>query len=305
VHDEEEATMSTAPLDYTTYTTILAQATTLVRKSTPGVTLFDTLRGLALAYSDDPRYGAAAERYGRQLARPRRAGHTAAPVPIVKTDPATGDTPSPAYQHLMAYAQTKLDLGEVRDILEGLAQVAAEHPDLRQHYEAAQLACLAGQVRPTADEADTQKETDMDPAQDALTKGAPADPASATTTLLTRIAKRQQEKPQLSYEQASLQVFRADPLLHRAYVHEQRYPQPQGRPVEKRAPLAPEAIEKMVDEAQRPQMSRMAAWQEVLTSHEGRPDFGTVYEQYRKYQTSPAALRAHDADVLAKTRAGK
>ena len=122
---------------------------------------------------------------------------------------------------------------------------------------------------------------------------------------MTRIAKRQQEAPALSFLDASTQVFREDRMLYQDYLAEQRGQQPRSRPVEKRELPAESTVQEMVAKQmfQHPTMSIMDGWQAVLKAHEGREEFNTVWECYRKYQTSAAALRDHDAAVLAKGRA--
>ena len=121
-------------------------------------------------------------------------------------------------------------------------------------------------------------------------------PSPATQEMLERITKRQADAPTLTYEQASAEVLREDPEIYRAYLDEQRQHQPRQRPVEKGDASTREAIEKMVDDQifQRPTLTRMDAWQEVLKGHQGQADFGAIYEQYRRYQISAAALRDHD-----------
>jgi hypothetical protein len=218
---------------------------------------------------------------------------------LTKARTPTRDGPSSAWSQLQTYARTKLELGEVVDMLEGLLQAAQEHPELRQAYEAEQLACLEGKTHPTTDEDDPiippvhKKESGMD-----------TRPSPATQEMLTRITKRQQEQPTLTYEQASAQVLREDPEIYRDYLDEQRHPQPRSRQVEKRDLPAYETVLKMVahQRTQHPEMSSADAWFQVLKKHEGREEFNTVWECYRKYQVSAEGLRDHDAAVLAKGR---
>ena len=149
-------------------------------------------------------------------------------------------------------------------------------------------AVLAKAGRPTI--------TDDDETLPKEASGMDTRPAPATTEMLTRITKRQQEQPTLTYDQASAAVLREDPDLYQEYLDEQRQHQPRQRPVEKRDGSTREAIEKMVDDQlfQRPTLSRMDAWQEVLKGHEGHADFGVIYEAYRRFQISAAALQDHD-----------
>jgi hypothetical protein len=147
---------------------------------------------------------------------------------------------------------------------------------------------VTGKTRPQADDDETitKKEAGME-----------TPPTTATDTLMRRITKRQQDAPALSFQDASTQVLREDPDLYQEYLDEQRQHQPRQRPVEKRDASTREAIEKMVEAQvfQRPTLTRMDAWQEVLKSHEGQADFGAIYEAYRRYQISAEALRDHDA----------
>ena len=149
-------------------------------------------------------------------------------------------------------------------------------------------AVLAAMSRPTTpddDETITKKDAGMD-----------TRPSPATQEMLERITKRQADAPTLTYEQASAAVLREDPLLYQDYLDEQRQHQPRQRPVEKGDASTPEDIQKMVEAQmfERPTLTRMDAWQEVLKGHQGQADFGAIYEQYRRYQISAAALRDHD-----------
>jgi hypothetical protein len=236
----------------------------------------------------------------------------AARVPVTKADASMAD-PGPEWNELLTHARIALELGEVPDIMTGLAQAARKYPQLRQQYEAAQLACLPGATCPTTDEADAgapplhPQETDMDPAQDdRLTKGSQAEPTSATAELLERIAKRQAAEPSLSYQQASDQVLGEDRVLYQAYVAEQRLPQPRGRQVTKREPLSYEAVLKMADAqvAQRPAITRMQALVELLEAHQGMEDFGAIHQAYRKYHVGGDGLRDFEEARLAKVSAG-
>ena len=161
----------------------------------------------------------------------------------------------------------------------------ANPTEARRLTTQAVVAAMSRPTTPDDDETITKKDAGMD-----------TRPSPATQEMLERITKRQADTPQLTYEQASAAVLREDPEIYQAYLDEQRQHQPRQRPVEKRDGSTWEAIEKMVDDQifQRPTLTRMDAWQEVLKRHEGSADFGVIYEQYRRYQLSAAALRDHD-----------
>ena len=71
---------------------------------------------------------------------------------LTKAKTPSMNNPGPAWSELMVYARVKLELGEVSDILQGLARASEEHPELREAYEAEQLACLEGKTLPTTDD---------------------------------------------------------------------------------------------------------------------------------------------------------
>jgi hypothetical protein len=150
-------------------------------------------------------------------------------------------------------------------------------------------AVLAKASRPTTPD-------DDDPLLTKEASGMDTRPSPATQEMLERITKRQADAPTLTYEQASAAVLREDPEIYQAYLDEQRQHQPRQRPVEKGDTPTRETIEKMVDDQifQRPTLTRMDAWEQVLTKHQGQADFGAVYEAYRRYQLSAAALQDHD-----------
>jgi hypothetical protein len=247
-------------------------------------------------------------------------------VAIVKRAVARGDTAwatqlakqlatdTASYEQLRQEGDLLFRVGLAPSPWEGMAQHAAEHPELVEAIRAEERATHSDRrtARPEADATDTppryHQESDMDTAHnDRLTKGAPAAPPTATEAWLACIAKRQTEQPELTYIAASDVARREEPALYAAYTAAMRLPQHRGQPVAKREPLAPEAVQKMVDAhvAQHPEEPRMAAWQAVLTAHEGTEAFGAVYEQYRKYQTSDEARRDHIDARLATGRAGQ
>jgi hypothetical protein len=258
-----------------------------------------------------PRGPARVEAVAQLLAR--WAAEDVPAPPVAKADPATVDDPSPAYQRLMAYAQTHLDLGEVGDILAGLKLAAQEHPELRQAYEEARLACLEVTPCPEPDETDPAtpppdtQETAMPPAHADLTKGTPTAPQTATVAWLYAIDLCKAEKPSMSYVQASDQARLENPNLFKLYVHEQRYPTPTAPQVAKQAPLTYEAVLKRVDAevTAHPEMTRMAAFVALLTAQEGTPAFPAIHQAYRKYQLGGDGLRDHDEARLASASAGK
>ena len=106
---------------------------------------------------------------------------------------------------------------------------------------------------------------------------------------MTRIAKRQQEAPALSFLDASTQVFREDRMLYQDHLAEQRGQQPRSRPVEKRELPAESTVQEMVAKQmfQHPTMSIMDGWQAVLKAHEGREEFNTVWECYPSIRLVP------------------
>jgi hypothetical protein len=253
----------------------------------------------------------------RQLAKLVRAEDVPAPPVAKATAPAAtqlATSEGPAYEQLRYEGDLLFRTGQVGSSWEGMGQYAADHPELIDQIRAEERAGKSDgrSPRPTTDEADPpplhQQESAMEPPHDdRLTKGSPAAPQTATAAWLDQIAKCQQEQPTLTYQQASDLAHLENPNLFRLHVEEQRWPQPSLPSVGKQAPLASEAIRKMVDAevAQHPGMSRMEAWQQVLKAHEGGVDFGAVYKAYRQYQVSDQALQDHDAARLAKARAGK
>jgi hypothetical protein len=247
------------------------------------------------------------ETAARILKRAGRAGAAPCYEPLVK-ELAGVEDPAPAWGQLMTYARTKLEMGEVGDILEGLAQAGQEHPELRQQYEAAQLACVRGMSPPQADETDpppeTQETAPMAQPQDALTKALQDAPPSATAAWLTCIAKCQEAQPTLSYVAASDQARLDNPRIYKLYVAEQRLPQPPLPPVHKRAAPAYEAIVKAADarKASQPGMTRGEALFALGQEHPHEPEY---YEAYRRHHVSAAGIRDHDEVRLTKVRAGK